>query len=172
MRRSIFWFGVPITPYASPLRGVSGTFGALPLQTDADAAAYSTRCNRLAVTFASYEARLRSQMARGIVVPADELRLAVPFLRGFGGRRPRRARSGRRGDRRALPRRHGRRVLQRRSTRRITDVVNPAVERLAAFWTDRIARRRRRRSASSQYPGGRDYYQFLIRRNTSLDADA
>ena len=36
MRPNYFWFGVPITPYSSPLRGATGTFGALPLETDAE----------------------------------------------------------------------------------------------------------------------------------------
>ena len=77
-----YWFDIPITPYASPLRGVTGTFGALPLRTDADLTAYLDALNRFPITLASYEARLRSQMTRGIVVSAEEFRLALPYIRG------------------------------------------------------------------------------------------
>jgi len=55
-----FWFQVPITPYASPLRGVTGSFAVLPLKTDADVAAYVDALNRVPVVMASYEARLRT----------------------------------------------------------------------------------------------------------------
>src|SRR5687767_4757534 len=41
-----FWFRVPITPYASPLRGTAGSFGALPLKSDADLAAYLDALHR------------------------------------------------------------------------------------------------------------------------------
>ena len=58
-----FWFDVPVTPYASPLRGLTGSLGAMPLRSDAD----RTRTRRLeppADRPRSYEARLRSQLLR------------------------------------------------------------------------------------------------------------
>ena len=73
-----YGFGVPITPYASPLRAATGSFEELPLRTDEDLRAYLDALNRLPITIASYEARLRSQMTRGIVMPAEEFRLALP----------------------------------------------------------------------------------------------
>lgn len=159
-----YWFRVPITPYASPLRGVTDTFAALPLRTDADLNAYLDALNRFPVTLASYEARLRSQMARGIVVPAEELRLAVPYIRGFGAPpatspfRPRPSRISGGAQARFLE----------QIDRTIADVVNPAVERLAVFIDGPYRAKAPAAVGLAQYPGGREYYQFLIRRNTSL----
>jgi uncharacterized protein (DUF885 family) len=159
-----YWFEIPITPYASPLRSVTGAFAALPLKTDADLIAYLDALNRFPVTLASYEARLRSQMARGIVVPAEELRLAVPYVRGFSAAgaaspfRPAAARIAAEAQARYLE----------QIDQAIAAVVNPAVERLAAFVDGPYRAKAAAGVGLAQYPGGRAYYQFLIRRYTSL----
>ena len=162
-----FWFDVPVTPYASPLRGLAGALAAMPLRSDTERQAYLDALNRVAITFASYEARLRSQMLRGIVVPAEELRLAVPYVRGFGGPgaasplRPRDAAIA------ALTGEARTSFLQQVDAA-LTESVAPAVERLAAFMDGPYRATAPASVGLSQYPGGRAYYQFLIRRNTSL----
>jgi uncharacterized protein (DUF885 family) len=159
-----YWLEIPITPYASPLRAVTGTFGTLPLQTDADLAAYLDALHRFPITLASYEARLRSQMNRGIVVPAEELRLALPYIRGFGvppAASPFRPQTSR------IPADLQPRFLEP-IDQAIAGVVNPAVERLAAFIDGPYRAKAPAAVGLSQYPGGRAYYQFLIRRYTSL----
>jgi uncharacterized protein (DUF885 family) len=159
-----YWFDIPITPYASPLRAVTGTFGALPLRTDADLTAYLDALNRFPITLASYEARLRSQMNRGIVVPAEEFRLALPYIRGFGAPP---ATSPFRPEASRLPADAQARFLEA-IDQTIAGVVNPAVERLAAFIDGPYRAKAPAGVGLSQYPGGGAYYQFLIRRNTSL----
>jgi uncharacterized protein (DUF885 family) len=162
-----FWFSVPITPYASPLRTVTATIGAMPIRTDADRQAYLDALHRVPVIFASYDARLRSQVERGIVVPAEELRLALPYVRGFGGPaatsplRPQAAALA------ALPE-DVRVRFARQVDAVLTDVVAPAVERLAAYIDGPYRARAPASVGVVQYPGGRRYYEYLIRRNTSL----
>jgi uncharacterized protein (DUF885 family) len=163
-----YWFDVPITPYASPLRAAAGTLGALPLRTDADLTAYLDALNRFPITIASYEARLRSQMNRGIVMPAEELRLALPYVRGFGAPA---ASSPFRPDASRIPADAQARYLDQ-IDQAITGVVNPAVERLAAFVDGPYRAKAPAAVGLSQYPGGRAYYDFLIRRNTSLTLTA
>jgi uncharacterized protein (DUF885 family) len=159
-----YWFRVPITPYASPLRGTAGAFAALPLKSDADLGAYLDALYRFPIVLASYEARLRGQIQRGIVVPAEEIRLVLPYIRGFGVApaasplRPRPERIS--ADVRA-------RFLEQIDTA-IADAVNPAIERLAAFIDGPYRAKAPSAVGLAQYPGGRDYYQFLIQRATSL----
>jgi uncharacterized protein (DUF885 family) len=166
-----FWFEVPITPYASPLRGVAGTFGALPLRTDADVTAYLDALNRVPVMLASYEARLRSQMQRGIVAPAEELRLALPYIRGFAAAPTASLFHPRPAQLAALPE-----EARARAAAKIADavaaVVNPAFERLAAFVDGPYRASAPAAVGVAQYPGGRAYYDFLIRRHTSLTLTA
>jgi uncharacterized protein (DUF885 family) len=159
-----YWFGVPITPYASPLRGVTGAFEELPLRTDADLTAYLDALHRFPITIASYEARLRSQVNRGLVLPAEELRLALPYIRSFGvaaASSPFRPLGSR-----LAPEAQARYLEQ--IDQAITDVVNPAVARLAAFVDGPYRAKAPAAVGLTQYPGGREYYEFLIRRNTSL----
>jgi len=162
-----FWFEVPITPYASPLRAASGTISAMTIATDTERQAYVDALQRLPVIFASYEARLRSQADRGIVVPAEELRLAVPYIRGFGGAaatsvfRPAALALAALSD-------DARTVLVQRVDAALTELVAPAVERLAAYIDGPYRARAPASVGVVQYPGGRKYYEYLIRRNTSL----
>jgi uncharacterized protein (DUF885 family) len=162
-----FWFNVPITPYASPLRGAVATLPAMPIATAAEQQAYLDALNRVPVILASYEARLRSQLQRGIVVPAEELRLAVPYVRGFGGPaatsqlRPQASAIA------ALPA-DVRETFGAQVDATLTDVVAPAVARLAAFIDGPYRAKAPPDVGLAQYPNGRAYYQFLIRRHTSL----
>jgi uncharacterized protein (DUF885 family) len=163
-----YWFDIPITPYASPLRAVTGAFGVLPLRTEADLTAYLDALNRFPVTLASYEARLRSQMARGIVVPAEELRLALPYIQGFSVRpaaspfRPAASRMSADVQARFLG----------QIDETIATVVNPAVDGLAAFIDGPYREKAPKSVGLAQFPGGRAYYDFLIRRHTSLPLTA
>ena len=162
-----FWFQVPITPYASPLRGVMGSFGTLPLKSDADVAAYVDALNRVPVVMASYEARLRSQMARGIVAPAEELRLVLPYLRGFAAP-PASSLFRPKVDRLASLAAETREPALQRIDAAIADVVNPSIERLAAFVDGPYRAKAPASVGLVQYPGGREYYQYLIKAHTSL----
>jgi len=162
-----FWFNVPITPYASPLRGAVATLPAMPIATPAEQQAYLDALNRIPVVFASYESRLRSQLQRGIVVPAEELRLAVPYVRGFGGPattsplRPLAAAIA------ALPA-DVRDKFVPQVDAALADVVAPAVERLASYIEGPYRAKAPPDVGLAQYPNGRAYYEFLIRRYTSL----
>jgi uncharacterized protein (DUF885 family) len=162
-----FWFAVPITPYASPLRAATGTIGAMPIRTDAQRQAYLDALHRVPVILASYDARLRSQADRGIVVPAEELRLALPYVRGFGGPTATSALRPQAAALAALPE-----DVRLRFTRQLdaalTGVVAPAVERLAAYIDGPYRAKAPASVGVVQYPGGRKYYEYLIRRNTSL----
>jgi uncharacterized protein (DUF885 family) len=162
-----FWFDIPVTPYASPLRGLIASLAALPLRSEADRQAYLDALNRLPVTFASYEARLRSQVLRGIVVPAEELRLAVPYVRGFGGPAAASPLRPQPGSLASLTPELKAAFLQKADAA-LTDAVAPAVERLAAYMDGPYRAKAPASVGLAQYPGGRAYYQFLIRRNTSL----
>jgi uncharacterized protein (DUF885 family) len=162
-----FWFDIPITPYASPLRGLTGSFAALPVATAAERQTYLDALNRLPIVFASYEARLRSQVLRGIVVPAEELRLALPYIRGFGGPAAASPLRPPQGPLAALAPEVRAPFLEQVDAA-LTEAVAPAVDRLAAYVDGPYRAKAPASVGLAQYPDGRAYYQFLIRRHTSL----
>jgi uncharacterized protein (DUF885 family) len=163
-----FWFVIPITPYSSPLRALSASFEAAPVKTPENRTAYLDALNRVPVVIAAYEAKLRSQVSRGIVLPAEELRLVVPFLRTFLADPPRSAFSV------ADARLDGVAADDAAAFRRNVDGsvrtgVNPALERLIAFVDGPYRAHAPPQVGVGQYPGGQEYYQRLIHRHTGLE---
>ena len=162
------WFDIPITPYNSPLRGFPVSFASLPMKTEADVTAYVDALNRVPMIAASYETRLRSQMARDIVAPSEELRLTVPFVRGLAAPpsesrfRPQSAQLA------SLPEDMRPRAAAQIDAA-IVEAVNPSFERLAAFIDGPYRAKAPAGVGAAQYPGGRAYYQFLIRDHTALN---
>ncbi|HEX5475023.1 MAG TPA: DUF885 domain-containing protein [Vicinamibacterales bacterium] len=163
-----YWLDSFITPYASPLTFLAGTFANLPLASDADRQTYCDTLDALPITFAAYEARLRGQVQRGIVLPTDELPLVLAFVRGFSA--PATA-SPFTVDARRLAQVDGatraRFVEQVGAT--ITDVVNPAVDRLSAYIDGPYRAHAASQVGVSRFPRGAEYYRFLIDRYVGLD---
>jgi uncharacterized protein (DUF885 family) len=163
-----YWLDSFITPYASPLTFLAGTFANLPLASDADRQAYCDALDALSITFAAYEARLRGQVQRGIALPADEVPPVLAFVRGFSAPA---AASPFAVDARRLAQvdaaTRDRFLEQVKAT--ITDVVNPAVDRLAAYLDGPYRSHAASQVGVSRYPRGSEYYRFLIHRHTGLD---
>jgi len=163
-----YWLESFITPYASPLTFLSGMLANLPLDSEADRQAYSDALDELPLTFAAYESRLRGQVRRGIALPAAELPLVLGFVRGFGA--PPAASPFRVDDRRLAKMEPASRArFLERVNAAIADVVDPAVDRLAAYLDGPYRAQAAGDVGVSRFPGGRDYYRFLIRRHTGLD---
>jgi uncharacterized protein (DUF885 family) len=163
-----YWLDSFITPYSSPLTFLVSTFANLPLATDADRQAYCDALDSLSITFAAYETRLRGQAQRGIVLPSDELPLVLAFVRGFSApaaSSPFAIDAHRLGQMDAAAR--GRFVEQVNAA--ITDVVNPAVDRLAAYIDGPYRVHAGSQVGVSRYPHGAEYYRFLTHRYVGLD---
>ncbi|HWT45956.1 MAG TPA: DUF885 family protein, partial [Vicinamibacterales bacterium] len=163
-----YWLESFITPYASPLTFLSGTLANVPLDSEADRQAYSDTLDELPLTFAAYETRLRGQVRRGIALPAAELPLVLGFVRGFGAPP---ASSPFKVDERRVAKMDpaSRARFLERVNAAIADVVDPAVDRLAAYLDGPYRAQAAGDVGVSRFPGGRDYYRFLIRRHTGLD---
>jgi uncharacterized protein (DUF885 family) len=166
-----FWFTIPITPYSSPLRSFTAPFAAFQFRTVDDLNTYIDALNQIPVLMAGFETKLRSQMARGIVVPAEELRLAIPFLRTFIADAPR---SQFNVDADRLGSLQGEAIARFRPQvdDAIRMAVNPSIERLIAFVDGPYRARAPAAVGLAQYPDGLAYYTFLIRQHTGLELTA
>ena len=163
-----FWMDFRVTPYSSPLGRLLGArFDIMPVATPEQRAAYLDALYQLGTAMQAHEARLRSQLVRGIALPAEELRLVVPFVRslvedpassGFA-LSPARLETVPAADRDRF------RIDVEQA---IAAVIVPSVERLTAFLDGPYRSKASAQVGVSQYPGGREYYAFLIRRHTSL----
>ncbi len=163
-----FWLAAPITPYSSPLRGLTAPFEAFAFRAAADADTYIDALHQVPVVIAAYHAKLRSQMQRGIVLPAEELRLVVPFVRTFIAAPPQSAFSVAASRLASLPADAAAAVRQRVDDA-IRAVVNPAFEGLVAFIDGPYRARASSTAGLGQYPGGPACYRALVRQHTGLD---
>lgn len=163
-----FWMDFRVTPYSSPLGRLLGArFDLMPVATAEQRVAYLDALYQLATAMQAHEARLRSQLARGIALPAEELRLVVPFVKslvedpassGFA-LSPARLETVPAADRDRF---------RGEVEQAVAGVIVPAVERLTAFLDGPYRAKASPRVGVAQYPGGDAYYAFLIRRHTSL----
>src|SRR4029079_14550522 len=121
-----------ITPYSSPLTFLSGSLANLPIDSEADRQGYLDALDALSRSFPAYETRLRGQWRRGMTLPAAELPLVLGFIRGFGAppaSSPFKVDESRLAGMDPASRA---RFLERVDAA-IADVVDPAVDRLAAY---------------------------------------
>ncbi|MEZ5319219.1 MAG: DUF885 domain-containing protein [Vicinamibacterales bacterium] len=165
-----FWYDFQVTPYSSPLRSIAARFAAMPVDTAEARLAYLDALADVPATISAYEARLRGQRARGIVVPAPEIDLVVPFVRALVADPPSSAF--------AVPAARlarlapaDRETFAREVDEAIGSAVVPAIERLASFLDGPYRRDAPAGVGVAQYPGGAEYYRFLIRRHTGLDLE-
>jgi uncharacterized protein (DUF885 family) len=163
-----YWLEIPIAPYSSPLRGLQAPFASFSLLADADLPVYVDALAQVPIVIAAYEAKLRAQLARGIVLAADEISLAVPFIRTQIAEPPRSGfsvTSARLGSFPAA----AQTAFQQKVDALIRESVNPSISRLVSFIDGPYRARAPSAVGLSQYPGGREYYQHLIKQHTGLD---
>ncbi len=164
-----YWLDFRVTPYASPLaRVLTAQFAAMPVATAADRLAYLDALYRLPGDVAAHEARLRSQAARGIVLPAAEVDLVAPFVKSIVAD-PASSAFSLSPARLATVPEADRAAFRAAVDEAVRIGIVPAVERLAAFIDGPYRAQAVKRVGVSQYPDGREYYAYLIRRHTSLD---
>ncbi|MEX2270292.1 MAG: DUF885 domain-containing protein, partial [Vicinamibacterales bacterium] len=161
-----YWLDFRVTPYSSPLaRTLMARFAAMPVATPADRLAYLDALYQLPQTLGAHEARLRSQMARGIILPSAELGLVVPFVRSIVADPASSAFAVSPSRVAAVPS-ADRDAFRAAVDEAIATAIVPAVERLAAFIDGPYRARALKDVGVGQYPDGREYYQYLIRRHT------
>jgi uncharacterized protein (DUF885 family) len=168
MSGDFFWLPSLITPYSSPLKTLSAPFAAAPLKTQKDLDAYVAGLSELPATMKAYETRLQQQIEHGVVLPTEELRIAMPFLKSLAVAPPASAfsvkasrLSGFAPDAQAR--------FQKTVDDKIAGLVNPAIEGLLQYIDGPYRAKTVRAVGLSQYPNGAAYYQHLIHTHTGLD---
>ena len=165
---SFFWFVTPVTPYSSPLRTLTTPFETFQVKTAADAQTYLDALNQVPVVIGGYEAKLRGQMQRGIVLPAAEIQLVLPFVRTLIVEPPRSAFSVAASRVSAMPG-EAASAFQRNVDDTIRQAVNPSIQRLVTFIDTAYRAHAPAGVGVSQYTGGAEYYRYLIQQHTGLD---
>ncbi|MGE0455937.1 MAG: DUF885 family protein [Vicinamibacteria bacterium] len=162
------WLRFPVTPYASPFRSVHGVFAAQAVTDAVGRARFLTLLGHYARLIGQMREILEGQAARGIRIPKQELDLVVPTLRAIAGgvdTSPLGVKSGRLAG--VAPAEAE--AFRSEVGRRLETQVNPGLTALAS-WLDGEYRKAAPDAVGlGQYPGGADYYRWLVRYHTSQD---
>ena len=164
-----YWLDFRVTPYASPLaRNLTARFSAMPVATADERLAYLDALYQLPQAIEAHQARLRSQTARGIVLPEAEIELVVPFIHSIVAD-PASSPFAVAPARLAAVPEAERNTFRAAVDEAIATAIVPSVSRLAAFIDGPYRARAVKDVGVGQYPSGRDYYQHLIRRHTGTN---
>ena len=163
-----YWLTFPVTPYASPERVVHQVFTSWRFRTPEDLDRYASLLTRYAAFIRQMEEKLRAQARRGIRLPKAEISPVAETYRAAiaepadslffvpPGRLEQEA------DQDRGP-------FTKRVEGLISSRINPALESLASYVSGDYATKAPSTVGLAQYPGGRAYYQRLVRFHTTLD---
>ncbi|MEO7963485.1 MAG: DUF885 family protein, partial [Gemmatimonadaceae bacterium] len=158
-----------ITPYQSPLTNALLFLGRdMPLDTPEARARYLARMGEIGALVDSIQGGLAARATRGIRVSKPEIRQIVGALGAIqapGSASPYAPPAARLT---ALP--DSVRPVFAADVARIVDTsVNPALGRLIAFLGGDYMKQAPDQVGLKQYPGGEEYYRFLVKQNTTLE---
>jgi uncharacterized protein (DUF885 family) len=162
-----------VVPGASTLPAIARALSQHPLDSAPDLGRYLYLLDNLAFFFPEAQAALTEQAAAGITLPAVALDSVTAFMRSY--RQPA-ARSPFRLSEDRLTRVDSvsRAAVVATLAHRIDTEINPAIDSLLAYlagpYAARLDTSRVLHLGLGRYPGGREYYRYLIRRHLSLDA--
>jgi uncharacterized protein (DUF885 family) len=139
-----YWLQFPVTPYASPIRGVNLVFARLPFATDADQARYLRLLDEHARFIDQIADVVREQQRRGILLPKPEIAIARTLFTTA--------------------------ALQRDDERvraKIAGTNEPAMARLAAIFSPEYEASAPNEVGLERQPGGMEAYRQLVRVHTT-----
>ena len=165
---SHWWLTFPLTPNFFQFMGVHPAFAAHTFRSKDDAARYEKLLAQYGPFLRSIEAKLRAQAERGVRIPKPELPVIAGTFAAV-------AETSELNLLRVAPERLGqlpaeeRDAFTARVAARIDSDVAPAAKSLIALLSGDYAAKAPDAVGLAQYPGGKDYYRFLVRRSTTLD---
>jgi len=163
-----YWLTFPVTPYASPMRVVHQVFTSWRFRTPEDLDRYVRLLSRYPAFVRQMEEKLRAQAKRGIRVPKPETALVAETCRAVIGE-PAESLFFVRSERLEQEPEQDRATFAKRVEGLVSSRINPALESLASYVAGDYAAKAPSAVGLGQYPGGRAYYQRLVRFHTTLD---
>lgn len=149
------------------VNGVAQYARAFGFETASDADRYLAFVSDVAAMIDQLDARTKGQAERGIYMPQVQLDQAVPLLGGFKANLM--ASLAVKAERFAnIEAPHFPRELEHR----LEHLIGPAMDGATATLNDEYRRRAPVDVGLSQYPGGREVYETLVRLHTTLDLSA
>jgi len=160
--------GFPVTPYASPFGLVNRVFSTFAIPDESASRRYLALLRQMPAFVGAVRGELEAQSARGVRIPRDELALAVPFVASLAGDAP--ASPYAVGSERlaGLPPAAAK-AFREEVAAVIEKEVNPPLRSLADGLGGEYRAQAPETVGLGQYPGGPEYYGWLVRLHTTMD---
>ncbi|MGQ0641328.1 MAG: DUF885 domain-containing protein [Gemmatimonadaceae bacterium] len=161
-----YWFTSHITPYAAPVNGIYSLFRALPVTTQSERDNYVRLTSQYGDLLRTLRTKLEGQVQRGLVPALADVDVAIPLWRGYvkpPREHPLWVASARLASAADAPRQ----AFEAGLERVIAEQVNPAVEAIAQYLAGTYRAAAPKEVGLAQYPGGKDYYRYLVRWHTT-----
>lgn len=165
---NFYWLTFPLTPYSFRNLGVFPVFSSHSFRTQADRDHYLMLLGKFPGLMRSIEEKLRGQFRRGIVLAKEEIPLVVGLFGGPAGEKEQNLFWVKSERLAALPS-ADREVFLKRLAAVIETQIRPAVKSLIGFLSGDYRAKAPDAVGLGQYPGGKDFYRALVKRNTTLD---
>jgi uncharacterized protein (DUF885 family) len=158
----------PVTPYASPFGVVNRAFSTFAIPDESASRRYLALLRQMPAFVGAVRAELAAQAAHGIRIPRDELAIAVPFVASLaadGQQSPYTVGADRLG---ALPPASA--EAFRAEVAAVVDKdVAPPLRALADWLGGEYRAQAPEAVGLGQYPGGPEYYAWLVRLHTTME---
>lgn len=163
------WLTSPVTPYNSTLaRTVHPLFTSFGFGQAADLDRYLDLLADYTRLIEEMHNHLRRQAARGIVLPKDEIDLVMALLKGFAQEPGKSLFMVDDVRLRSIEAQPASRFKQQLATE-IRARTNPALVALMAYLAGPYREQAPDQVGLWQYPGGTDYYQYLVKHHTTME---
>jgi uncharacterized protein (DUF885 family) len=164
----LYWYTFEILPAVSPLRSVTAALSAAPIRTPKERDAYLELLKSVGGVIDGMREKMVVQAARQIIVPREQITNNLPYLRSFAaasGSSPFALSAARLGQ---VPE-SDRAGFAARAAGVIDGVLVPKMNTLFRYVETDLLPRAPHGVGLAQYPGGKEAYRILVRRETTLD---
>jgi uncharacterized protein (DUF885 family) len=159
---------IPVTPYSSPLSDVHFALRSFVFPDEKALAGYAALLGQYRAFVGQIEAKLREQAAAGVVLPREEIEIVRVYV-GSAVSTGDESLFAVSTDRLASVPAAAAQAFRADVSRRISDEVNPALQSLLSYVTTAYQAKAPEAVGLGQYPGGREYYAYLVKQHTTLD---
>jgi uncharacterized protein (DUF885 family) len=167
---NFFWLNIPIAAYSSPIPNINRVFIEFEFKQEKDLEQYLDLLDRYPTIIDEIMARLKQQQQKKIILAKAALIMPVYYLSSII--QPAEKSIFYINENRLKSFSHNPPTIknfQRKVAEVVTNSFNPKLKKLLSFIQGEYAKESPDRVGLWQYPGGKDYYEFLVKYNTSLD---
>jgi len=163
-----YWFNFPVTPYSSPISGEHLVFTTFQFENKEDCDHYIYLLQQYPRFIKDAHDKLQGQEERGILLPKEELGLVIPFLSSYIKEADQSVFYVK-DERLEMVGPQAAKDFQKQLKEMISAEVNLSLTNIVNYLKGDYSQKAPDDVGLWQYPGGSEYYAYLVKLNTTKD---